>query len=210
MNLERIADRWRIKHTVALAAWALVLILGLMLLVRNISGGYPATDQLKVYAAENATFTYPANWSVKGCASGRPFIELPGTFKTDYKGKHAYDLTVHGNGAFSCASGRPERFDLYPETFEASAAPCAPATSTRGERLQNGLYLQLDERGDELLAVHIRQNVCYAPPHTAVLSFAFADPKAESDDAVPMVKTKDFTSSRQYLDIRALAENIRY
>jgi hypothetical protein len=213
-SLEEMAERWTFAHTIAVAAWVVVLVLGVLLFVRNTTGGYPVTDKMMVYAAENATFTYPENWTINNCEPDEPFIELPGTIKTDYKGQKAYKLTIYGTGAFNCVRDRPERLDLYPEQIVASDNPCAPGTSTQGERLQNGLYLQLQEFDDEVTAVFIKQNTCYAPPDTAVLAFSFADPNSEPGDTAeygrPSVPKESFLGSPQYKDIRALAESIRY
>lgn len=213
-SLEELAENWSLGHTAAVAAWAVVVVLGVMLIVRNNTSTYPATDQLKVYAAENATFKYPANWTVNDCSSNKPFIELPGTIKSDYKDSKAYPLTIYGTGAYNCVRDRPERLDLSPEEIVASDNPCATATSTEGEKLENGLYLQLKEQEGELVAVYIKQNSCFAPADTVVLGFAFSDPKAEEGDVTmfgtPHVKTEDFVKSRQYQDIRTLAGSIRY
>lgn len=214
-SLEEIASRWTLAHTIAVAAWVLVLILGLVLFARHTSDPYPATDKLKIYAGENATFTYPANWTLNNCVPGHEFIELPGTIKADYKGRQAYGLTVYGTGAYSCTKDRPERFDIYSETLTASDTPCAPATSaTRGKPLKNGLYLQLEEGEGQVSALYIRQNDCFAPYNTAVLTFAFADPHAQPGDqrehGPPRIKKDAFLASRQYQDIRTLAESIRY
>lgn len=213
-TLEELAERWTLAHTIAVAAWAVALVLGLMLLVRSTAGTYPTTDDLQVYAAENATFMHPANWTINDCVAGRPFIELPGTFKADYKGQKAYPLAIYGTGAYNCIKGRPERFDIYPEDIIASDTPCATATSTKGEKLGNGLYLQLQEQEGELVAIYIKQNSCFAPADTAVIGFAFKDLQAEPGDADkygPSRVSKDkFLASRQYKDIRALAESIHY
>lgn len=213
-SLEELAENWSLAHTVAVAAWAVVIVLGIMLLIRNTASTYPTTDQLKVYAAENATFKYPANWTINDCSPDKPFIELPGSIKSDYKGRRAYPLAIYGTGAYNCVKGRPERLDISPEEIVASENPCAPATSTEGEKLTNGLYLQLKEQDGELVAVYIKQNSCFAPTDTVVLGFAFSDPKAEEGDqtqfGTPHIKTADFVKSRQYQDIRTLAESIRY
>src|SRR5688572_16838528 len=138
-NLEELAEKWTLAHTVAVAAWVLVIVLGIVLFVRSNAPTYPVTDRLKVYAAENATFKYPENWKVNDCAPDKSFMELPGFIKSDYKGKKSYRLEIYGAVAFECVRGRPERLDLYPEKLEASDEPCAPGTSTPGERLSNGL-----------------------------------------------------------------------
>jgi hypothetical protein len=212
-NLETLAERWTIAHTIAVAAWVAVVVLGLMLFVKTHVSTYPAVKTLKVYAAENATFEYPSNWTVNNCVPGKSFMELPGTIKTDFKRK-GYQLKMYGTTAFNCIKDRPERLDLYPEELAASNNPCAPATSTDGERLSNGLYLQLQQEGGSVLAVNIKQNSCYAPADTLVLGFGFTDPKPESGDSVsygiPRVKKETFLASRQYLDIKAVAESIKY
>lgn len=215
LSIEELAEKWSIAHTLAVMAWVAVVVLGVALLIRGHVGGgtYPATQILKVYAAENATFRYPANWTISNCEPGKPFIELPGTIKSDYKDKN-YQLKIYGTTAYNCIKDRPDRLDLYPEELTASSNPCAPATSTEGERLGNGLYLQLQQDGDDVLAVQIKQNSCYAPSDTAVLAFAFTDPKPESGDAaafgLPRVNKKAFLESPQYQDIKTLAESIRY
>ena len=213
-SLEELAERWTLGHTVALAAWVVVVILGLALLFKGDPKTYPVVQERKVYAAENATFTYPANWRLNTCESGRSFIELPGTIRSDYKRRKNYQLSMYGADAFNCLQGRPERFDLYSENIPASATPCSIATSTRGERLKNGLYLQLQEQGARVLAVHIVQNRCFAPANTVVLGFAFSDPHPEGNDAeefgMPTVIKEDFVASPQYKDIRELAESIKY
>jgi hypothetical protein len=213
-SFEQIATKWTLAHTIALAAWVVALILGVVLFWRHVGGSYPATSQLKVYAGENATFMYPANWMLNACSRSKPFIELPGTIKSDFKGRQAYAFTIYGTGAYQCMKDRPERFDLYPETIGASDTPCSLATSTRGERLKNGLYLQLREEWEGISGISIRQNVCFAPNETVVLGFAFADPKAEDDDpekfGPPRVKKEALLHSRQYQDIKALAESFRY
>ena len=212
-SVEDLAEKWTLAHTVAVATWAVVIVLGIMLLVRNNASTYPVTDAVKVYAAENATFRYPANWTVNDCSSDKPFIELPGTIASDYKGQKRYPLGIYGTGAYSCVRGRPERLDISPEEIAASDNPCAPATSTQGEKLGNGLYLQLKEERDELVAIYIRQNSCFAPTDTVVLGFAFTDPKVQKDDITRfgvLLATADFVASPQYHDIRALAESIRY
>lgn len=213
-TLEELAEKWTFAHTIAVVAWAAVMVLGILLLLQNTRSTYPAETRVKVYAAENATFKLPINWKVNSdCDPNRPFIELPGTIESDYK-KKGYELQIYGMGAFSCVKNRPERLDIYPEQMVASDNPCAPATSTEGKRLGNGLYLNLKEQGGKIVAVHIQQNVCYAPANTVVLGFSFVDPKAETDDMArlgpPRVKKEDFLKSPQYRDIKALAESIRY
>jgi len=214
VSLEELALRWRLAHTIALAAWVLVLILGIMLLAKGSGNSYPKTDLLKVYAGENLTLTYPANWTINNCVADRQFIELPGTIGTDYKGRKADPLKVYGSVAYTCLKGRPERFDVFPETITASANPCSMETSTKGERLSNGLYLQLQEEGDYIVAIYIRQNACFAPMETYVLSFGFSDPDASietaADYGLPRVKKDTLLLSPQFLDIKALAESIRY
>jgi len=213
LSIETLAERWSTAHTVAVMAWAAVIVLGLVFLLRGNASSYPVTDQLKVYAAENATFKYPANWTINNCESGKPFIELPGAIKTDYKRK-GYELKMYGTTAYNCIKDRPERLDLYPEEMSASDNPCAPATSTEGERLSNGLYLQLHEEQGDVLAVHIKQNSCYAPVDTLVLGFGFVDPDPQPGGTLefgtPRVDKETFLKSRQYQDIRALAESIKY
>jgi len=212
--LEELAERWSIAHTIAVSAWAVVLVLGVTLLIRNNADTYPVVDRYKVYAAENATFTYPANWTINRCSPDKSFIEVPGTIKSDYKGQKAYLLTIYGDVVYQCMENRPARFDIRSEKLVASSTPCAPATSTDGERLDNGLYLQLQEMDEEVYAVHIKQNSCYAPADTVVLGFAFLDPHAEPEDAgehgPPRIKKEAFLKSRQFQDIRALAQSIRY
>ena len=213
-SLEELAERWTIAHTIAVAAWAVVLVLGVVLLVRSNVSTYPTTSDLKIYAAENATFKYPANWTINNCAPDKPFIELPGTIKSDYKDRRNYQLSVYGTGAYNCIKDRPERLDISPEEIVASDTPCAPATSTEGEKLVNGLYLQLQEDAGQVVAVHIKQNRCFASTDTVVLGFGFMDPQAEPGDTStygpPRVSKEDFLLSRQYQDIRTLAESIRY
>lgn len=213
-SLEELAERWTLGHTVAVAAWVVVVVLGLTLLLRGEGSTYPEASQLKVYAGENATFTYPANWTINTtCIPNKPFIELPGTIKTNYAESET-QLTIHGTAAFNCVKGRPERFDIFPEDISADGTPCAPATSTRGERLSNGLYLQLQEEDDYVLAIAIRQNRCYAPTDTLVLGFGFTDVDPESIDiaehGMPRVEKSVLLESPQYKDIRALAESIKY
>lgn len=213
-TLDELAERWTIAHTVAVAAWVVVLVLGLVLLFKNDASTYPQTEELKVYAGENATFRYPANWIISSCEAGRPFIELPGDIRAEYKGQHDYPLALYGTGVYNCEPGRPERFDISSEQVAASDNPCAPATSTRGEMLANGLYLQLQEQGKKVFAVQIKQNSCFASPSTVVLGFAFADPKAgkegNGDAGPPAVDKGVFLASPQYKDIKALAESIKY
>lgn len=213
-SLEELAEKWTLAHTIAVAAWAVVLVLGLTLLFRQTGNPYPVTDSRKVYAGENATFTYPANWTLNQCVPDKPFIELPGSFKADYKGQKAYALTIYGTGAYSCIKDRPERFDIYSEDIVASETPCATASSTKGEKLANGLYLQLQEQDGQLVAVHIKQNSCFAPADTAVLGFGLTDPDAKPGDEAefgpPRISKDDFLASPQYQDIKALAESIRY
>ncbi len=212
-SLEDVAERWTVAHTVMVAAWVLVLVLGVALLARGTRDPYPVTDQMKVYAGENATFTYPSNWTINGCGEGDAFMELPGTFKADYKGKKAYGLQLRGNTMYSCVKDRPERFDIYNETIVASDTPCAPALAAKGEHLSNGLYIQIDKWQGGIYGVSIHQNGCFAPSGTAVLAFIFADPndKATSGGYVtPELSDAAFKASRQYKDIRALAESFRY
>jgi hypothetical protein len=213
-SLEELAERWSIAHTIALSAWVVALVLGVTLLIRNSADTYPVTDMYKVYAAENATFTYPANWTINRCSPDKSFIEVPGTIKSDYKGRNAYLLTIYGDVVYECMENRPARLDIRSEKLVASNDPCAPATSTEGEDLGNGLYLQLQETDEEVYALHIKQNSCYAPADTVVLGFAFLDPNAEPDDSAehgpPRVKKEAFLKSRQFQDIRALAQSIRY
>ncbi len=213
INIESLAERWTVAHTIAVAAWALAVLLGLMLLVRGNASTYPDVSNRKVYAAENATFSYPENWTINNCDSGKPFIELPGTIRSDYK-KRGYELTMYGTGAYNCIKDRPERLDIYTEEIKAGGTPCSPSSSTPGERLENGLYLQLQEEGDDILAVHIRQNSCYAPSDTLVLGFGFVDPESKPGDlaehGVPRVSKEDFLASRQYKDIVDLAQSIKY
>ena len=214
LSLEELAERWTAAHTIAVAAWIVVLVLGIAVFFKDRTGTYPAADVYKVYAAENATFTYPANWQINNCVTGHPFIELPGNIKATYKNKKGYKLAMYGTGAYSCVKDRPERLDIYHEDIVASDHPCAPGTSTEGERLSNGLYLQLQEEGGEVVAVDIKQNSCFAPADTVVLGFAFTDPNAADGDTEqygpPSVPKKDLLKSRQYQDIRALAQSIRY
>jgi hypothetical protein len=214
ISLEELAERWTAAHTFAVAAWIVVLVLGIAVFFKGRSGTYPTTDAYNVYAAENATFTYPANWQINNCVDGHPFIELPGNIKTKYKNKKDYKLTMYGTGAYTCVKGRPERLDIYHEDIVASDHPCAPGTSTEGERLPNGLFLQLQEEDGEVVAVDIKQNSCFAPADTVVLGFAFTDPKAGDGDTEqfgpPRVAEKDLLKSRQYQDIRTLAQSIRY
>jgi len=214
LSLEELAERWSLAHTVAVAAWVVVIVLGIALLLRGDGSNYPVTDLKKVYAAENATFTYPANWTLNDCAPDKAFIELPGTIGSDYKGRQAYPLTIYGTGAFNCVKDRPERLDIYSEQIVASDTPCSITTSTKGERLENGLYMQLQEQVGKIIAAHIKQNSCFAPADTVVLGFAFLDPAEEPGDAAefgrPGVETDAFLASQQYQDIRALAESIRY
>lgn len=214
LSLDELAERWTLAHTIAVAAWAVVLVLGAMLYARNHVSTYPATDNVKVYAAENATFKYPENWQINDCASNKPFIELPGSIRSNYKDQKAYQLQIYGTGALNCINDRPERLDIYSENIVASDNPCAPATSTQGEQLTNGLYLQLAEQDGEVVAVRIKQNSCFAPAHTALLGFAFIDPNGNEEDTYnfgpPRVPKEVFLASRQYRDIRALAESIKY
>lgn len=214
LTLEEVAERWTIAHTIAVVAWSAVIVLGIVLLIRSNISTYPSTGNLKVYAAENATFKYPANWTINTCKSDKSFIELPGTIKSNYKGEKAYKLAMYGTGAFNCVADRPERLDISSEEIVASSTPCAPGTSTDGERLENGLYLQLKEQAGDVLAVHIKQNSCFAPADTIVLGFAFTDPQAQAGDSVefglPGVSKDMFLASPQYRDIRTLAESIRY
>jgi hypothetical protein len=213
-SLEDIAMKWSLAHTVALAAWVIVAALGVALFVRHTADPYPATDKHKMYAAENATFTYPQNWTINACVPGHSFIELPGTIKGDYKGRQAYGFTIIGSGAYACSKDRPERLDLYAETFTASDNPCAPATSTKGERLDNGLYLHLAEHNGEVYGISIHQNSCFAPEGVSVLTFSLMDPQAKVGDTEeygpPRIKQEAFLVSRQYQDIKALVESIRY
>ncbi len=213
-SIEELAENWNLSHTIAVAAWTLVVVLGLAVFVRSNTPTYPATGGLKVYAAENATFKYPDNWKVNDCSPEKPFMQLPGYIKSDYKGKKGYRLEIYGAVAFECVTGRPERLDLYSETIEASDEPCAPGTSTKGEKLKNGLYLQLQIMEEQVYAVHIKQNSCYAPSDTVVIGFAFTDPKEKEGDfakyGAPWVDKEAFLKSRQYQDIKALAESIAY
>lgn len=213
-SLEELAEKWTFAHTIAVAAWVLVVVLGIAVLVRGDGSNYPVTDTKKIYAAENATFSYPANWTVNACTSNKPFIELPGTIGSDYKDRRNYPLGIYGMGAYNCVRDRPERLDISPEEIVASDTPCAPASSTKGEKLSNGLYLQLRESDGKVTAVEIRQNKCYAPNDTMVLGFAFVDPEAEAGDEAafgqPCVDKEAFVQSPQYQDIRAVAESIRY
>jgi hypothetical protein len=199
---------------VAVVAWVVVVVLGVALLFKSHVSTYPTIDRFRLYAAENATFTYPENWKINDCVPDHPFIELPGTIRSDYKRKKGYQLTIYGADTFNCIKGRPDRLDIYSEDIAASDSPCVPATSTRGEHLSNGLYLQLQEQGDRILAVQIKQNSCFAPADVVVLGFAFVDPKAKEGDAaqfgVASIKKTDFLASPQYRDIKALAESIRY
>ncbi|HTH72724.1 MAG TPA: hypothetical protein VL737_05180 [Candidatus Pristimantibacillus sp.] len=213
-SLEDLAERWTPAHTIAVSAWVIVLILGVTLLFRGDGTNYPVTGQQKTYAAENATFKYPANWTINQCAPNQPLIQLPGTIAASYKGKKRYPLTIYGADAFNCIKGRPDRLDIYPENMTAGSNPCSIATSTKGEKLKNGLYLELQEEGDYVVAIHIKQNSCYAPSDTVVLGFAFTDPNAEEGDlakyGLPSVKKQDLLASDQYKDIRTLAESISY
>ena len=213
-SLEDVATKWTLAHTVALVAWVVALLLGLQLLWRHVSGSYHGSSQLKVYAGENATFMYPANWQLHACEPGKPFIELPGTIKSTYKGRQAYGFTVIGTDSFECIKNRPEHFDIFPEVLAASYDPCAPGTSTSGTRLQNCLYMQIDEEGGKVKALRIMQNQCYAPNDAAILSFSFTDPEAKNGDTEkygqPGVTKDVFLTSNQYKDIKTLAESIKY
>ena len=202
-------------HTLALTAWVVVVVLGITLLLRQNADSYPATDRLKTYAAENATFTYPANWKINNCTPDKSFVEIPGNIRSDYKDHKNYLLTMYGDVVYECMKHRPARLDIRPEKVRASPdQPCVLATSTKGERLENGLYLQFQEIEDEVYAVHIKQNSCYAPDDTVVLGFAFSDPDPKPDDrddyGPPRVSKEAFLKSRQYQDIHALAESIHY
>lgn len=214
-SLEELAERWSIAHTVAVAAWVVVVVLGVAVLLRQNVSTYPEVEQRKVYAAENATFKYPANWTVNNCEqAGEPFLELPGHIRADYKGDSHYRLAMYGTTAFNCIKDRPERLDIYSEQMVASDTPCAPGTSTEGERLENGLYLQLQEDEGSVVAIHIRQNNCFAPADTVVLGFAFIDPEEEPGDVIehgpPRIGKEALLASPQYRDIKALAESIGY
>lgn len=212
LSLESIAEKWTVAHTIAVFAWIVVLILGLQLFWRHVSGSYPATSKLKIYAGENATFMYPENWTINNCVADRAFIELPGNIKADFKGKQAYRLTIEGASSYRCMENRPERFDIYSETIKASDNPCSQDFSTKGDRLNNGLFLQLLEEEGKVTSVQVKQNNCFAPADVSVLRFTFVDPTPEGGVATetPGVPTKDFLTSRQYKDIRALAESMRY
>lgn len=214
LDIATLAERWTIAHTLAVAAWVAVAVLGLMVFVRSNVSVYPATNHLKTYAAENATFRYPENWIIRNCESDKPFIELPGAIKSDYKDERNYQLDVYGTTAYNCIKDRPERLDLYSEEIAASSNPCAPASSTEGEQLSNGLYLQLQEESGDVLAIHVRQNSCYAPADTLVLGFAFTDPNPEPGDTakygVPRISKEKLLESRQYQDIKAVAQSIKY
>jgi len=213
-SLEALAEKWTIAHTISLAAWVAVLVLGIFLIFRPSGSSYPKTDILKTYAGENATFTYPENWTVGNCGLDEPFLELPGTIESEYKGKRSYPLAIYGTGAYNCMKDRPQRFDIYPENLKASDNPCAPSASTEGERLDNGLYFEVKEQGEHVVAVHIKQNNCYAPADTVVLGFAFVDPEMQVGDDVefgmPTVNKEIFLKSPQYADMHSLAQSIRY
>jgi hypothetical protein len=210
-SLEKIAERWTVAHTIATFAWIIVLILGMQLFWRQVSGSYPATSKLKIYAGENATFMYPENWALNNCVADKPFIELPGSIKTDFKGRKAYKLGMEGKVSYRCMENRPERFDVYEEKLVASENPCSPLTSTEGELLKNGLYLQLFERDGKVEGVNIRQNMCYAPADVYVLQFYFVDPNQEGvETEKPAVDKAQFLVSQQYKDIKALGESVRY
>jgi len=215
LSLEELAENWTIAHTISVVTWAVVVVLGIALLVHNNKPDtYPATNQLRVYAAENATFKMPANWTIGNCAADEPFIKLPGTIASTYKGKKDYPLEVTGTGAYSCVKDRPARLDLYSEELVASDNPCAPGISTEGEKLHNGLYMQLQEEDGAVLAIQIKQNSCFAPADAFVLSFSFVDPRSEQGDTAefgpPSITKADLLKSRQYQDIHTLAESIRY
>ena len=210
-SLEAVAKHWTLAHTIAIFAWIIVLILGVQLLWRHVSPTYPGAGKLKIYAGENATFMYPENWTLNNCVADKPFIELPGSIKTNYKGKQAYKFTIEGSGSYRCIEGRPERFDIYSEKITASESPCSITLSTKGEKLKNGLYLQLQERNGEVQSLVIRQNECFAPADTIILRFSFADPRSEGVVEEPLTVEKDsFLASPQYKDIKELAESIRY
>jgi hypothetical protein len=210
-SLESIAERWTVAHTIAAFAWVVVLVLGLQLFLRHVGGSYPATSKLKIYAGENATFMYPANWSISDCVADKPFIALPGTIKAHFKGKHAYPFTIEGEVSYRCMEGRPARLDIYSETLVASDHPCSTAMSTKGERLSNGLYLQLEERSGTVEAVNIQQNACFAPDGVHVLQFHFVDPEQKGlQTETPAVGKAQLLASQQYKDIKALAASIRY
>jgi hypothetical protein len=210
-SLETIAEKWTVAHTIAVFAWIVVLILGAQLYWRHVSGSYPATSKLKIYAGENATFMHPENWAISNCVADKPFIALPGTIKADYKGKQAYSFVIEGKVSYRCMEGRPERFDIYSETLTASSNPCSPALSTKGEKLKNSLYLQLQEHEGKVQRVSIKQNACFAPADTAVMEFYFVDPEQEGVQIeTPGVEKAAFLASRQYQDIKALAESIHY
>lgn len=211
LSLEKVVDRWSVAHTVALAAWAVVSVLGILLAARHTRDSYPATDKSKIYAGENATFYYPENWTINNCEGDKHFIELPGTIKSTYKGRHAYPFTMYGMAAYECIKDRPQRFDIHPEEIVASEKPCSIATSTKGKRLDNGLYLQLAEDKDGVFGIVIRQNNCFAPPESSVLAFAFTDPAADTGlQTIPRINKDVLLASRQYQDIKTLAEGIKY
>jgi hypothetical protein len=213
-SLEDIASRWTVGHTVAAFAWVVALALGIANVLQSPRANYPTAKSHKIYAGENATFTYPDNWVISSCVPGEPLISLPGTIMGTYRGKDAYPLSMYGISAFSCVKGRPVRLDIHDETIVASENPCSIRNSTSGERLKNGLYLQLQQDGENILAVNIRQNKCFTQTDTSVLGFSFATPTANKDDgddpATPRVKKDVFLASQQYRDIRAVAESIRY
>jgi hypothetical protein len=214
LSLEELAERWSIAHTIAVAAWAVAAVLGITLMIRNSRPTYPDTDRLKTYAAENATFSYPENWTINKCSPDKSFIELPGTIKSSYKGHPGYRLKIYGDVVYKCIKDRPVHMDIYSEKIKASKKPCAIGTSTQGERLDNGLYLQLKVMDEQVYAIHIKQNSCFAPNNTVVIGFAFSDPEATADDeeefGAPWVDKEDFLKTQQYQDIRSLAESIRY
>jgi len=80
--------------------------------------------------------------------------------------------------------------------------------------LANGLYLQLHEEDGDVVAVNVRQNKCFTQNDTSVIGFSFADPTPDEGNTdryvTPRIKKELFLASKQYKDIRALAESIRY
>lgn len=198
ISLETLAKKWTFAHTVAVAAWVLVGVLGLLLAVRHLDSSYPATAAARIYPAENATFTHPINWTLQPCVAGEPFLRLPGYLKTSYKGRQAYPLRIEADAAIECREGKPPRFALVGE-------PATQQCEEQGERLANGLLLRLNEQEDAVTDVQVRQ-ACAPWP---LLTFFFVDPKGEAGDQ-PEAKKASILGSRQYEDIRVLAESIRF
>lgn len=193
----------RYKRYVILGGALGILIFGLAIyFYLNPRYDYPKTNTWVTFRT-NVVFHHPENWKVGSCGVLRPFIELPGTLKGNYKGSENYDLVIR---AYAACEG--ERAILnYTEIDSNSQTVCE-----KGERLSNGLVVGLNHYSKhKIRGVLVYDSSC----QDEVISFVAHDAKhtiASSDydaNGIPTVDQDTFIASPQYQDIKRFAESIR-